>query len=277
MKMKLFSYSQLDTYIHHLSGFTKLICFLLLTTTVMLSYDIRVIIGVLILSLICFRIAKIEFKQVKLMFIYVSIFLITNFILTFIFAPTRGVNIYGSQTVLISLFGNFDITLEQIFFQVTKLLKYLSVIPLGMIFFFTTNPSAFASSLNKAKVNYKACTVLSLTLRYFPDVTRDYHTISLANQARGIEMSSKAKLKDRLKHIIDILIPLIFTTLDRIDIISCAMELRGYGKLKKRSWYSFRPLDKKDYFAITICSLVFIGSILITMYINKSIYYNPFI
>ena len=35
MKLKTFSYAQLDTFIHRLSGVTKLICFLLMTSAVM--------------------------------------------------------------------------------------------------------------------------------------------------------------------------------------------------------------------------------------------------
>ena len=88
--------------------------------------------------------------------------------------------------------------------------KYLSVIPLGIIFFLTTNPSEFASSLNKIGLNYKVCTVLSLTLRYFPDVQRDLNSISLSQQARGLDMSSKEKMTKRLKNIIAVLTPLIF-------------------------------------------------------------------
>ena len=51
-KMKLFSYNFIDTPIHRLSGLTKLICFLLLTSAVMFSYDIRVILGMMVLSVI---------------------------------------------------------------------------------------------------------------------------------------------------------------------------------------------------------------------------------
>lgn len=243
----------------------------------MLTYDVRVILFVLALSLFLFKVAKIQFKQIKLMLIYVFIFLITNFILTFIFAPHQGSLIYGTEHILIQGIGPYNITLEQLFYQGTKLLKYLSVIPLGMIFFLTTNPSELASSLNKAKLNYKACTALSLTLRYFPDVQRDYNAISLAQQARGLDFSEKEKMFVRLKNILSILTPLIFTTLDRIDLITNAMELRGYGKLKQRSWYSFRPLTKKDYLALALCLLIFIASLCITQFINHSIYFNPFI
>ncbi len=277
MKIKLFSYNQLDTFVHKLSGFTKLACFLLLTTTVMLTYDIRVILFILVISFFMIGVSKISFKQIKPMLIYVAIFLITNFILTFIFAPLQGVEIYGTKNVMFNIFGPYVVTQEQMLYQITKLFKYLSVIPLGIIFFLTTNPSEFASSLNKIGLNYKVCTVLSLTLRYFPDVQRDYNSISLSQQARGLDMSKKEKLTKRFKNIIAILIPLIFSTLDRIELISNAMDLRGYGKSKTRSWYSYKPLNINDYITIFICIIIFVTSILINKFINNGIYWNPFI
>ncbi len=277
MKIKLFSYSQLDTFVHKLSGLTKLVCFLFLTTTVMLTYDLRIILVILVLSYVMMNVAQIKFKQVRLMFIYVGIFLITNFFLTYLFAPTYGCEIYGTRHELFTIAGPYVVTQEQLFYQITKFSKYLSVIPLGMIFFLTTNPSEFASSLNKIKINYKACTALSLTLRYFPDVQRDYHSITLAQQARGLEMSRKAKLMDRIKNIILILSPLIFTTMDRIEFITNAMELRGYGKYKKRTWYSYKPLQKKDWISMLVCALLFAFSMFVRIHINKSMFYNPFI
>ena len=50
-RCKLFSYNLVDTPIHRLSGLTKLICFLLLTFAVMFSYDIRVILAVMVFSI----------------------------------------------------------------------------------------------------------------------------------------------------------------------------------------------------------------------------------
>ena len=277
MKTKLFSYSQLDTFIHRLSGLTKLICLLLLTSSVMLTFDIRIIFGIMILSIILFRLAKVEFKKVKLMFIYVFIFLITNFFLTFLFEPLYGVEIYGTCHELFRISNRYIVTLEQLFYQFTKFSKYLSVIPLGLIFFFTTNPSEFASSLNNVGVSYRACSAVSLTLRYFPDVQRDYHTISLAQQARGVEMSNKEKVLKRLKNMSNILIPLIFSTLDRVELITNAMDLRGYGKNSKRTWYSYRKLNKNDYLSITICALILLFTLYMRFFVTKSLFYNPFI
>lgn len=277
MKIKLFSYDQIDSFTHRLSGVTKLLCFLLLTSAVMFTYDIRVIGAVLLFSIIMAWISKISLKKVKPMLIYVAIFLAMNFALTFLVAPQYGVEIYGTKHVLLHINNFYEVTTEQIFYQVIKIMKYLSAIPLGFCFFLTTNPSEFASSLNSAKVPYKACTALSLTLRYFPDVQKDYSNISNAQQARGLDMSKKVKFSTRFKNTMKILIPLILSTMDRIELITNAMELRGYGKAKTRTWYTTRKLQRNDYLAIIFSVLVLLASLYIRFFINKSMYFNPFI
>ncbi|MCI6754527.1 MAG: energy-coupling factor transporter transmembrane component T [Lachnospiraceae bacterium] len=277
MKLKTFSYAQLDTFIHRLSGVTKLICFLLMTSAVMFTYDIRVIIGIMVFSYILMRIARIRFSQVRLMFVYVFIFLIANFILTFLFNPRYGTEIYGTEHDLFTFGGRYILTQEQLFYQITKFSKYLSVIPLGIIFVLTTNPSEFASSLNGIGISYKVGMSLSLTLRYFPDVADDFQAIRLAQEARGLDMSKKASVSSRLKNTSAILAPLLFTTMDRVDLISNAMDLRGFGKSKTRTWYARRPLGKADYVSIAVCALVLAISLYIRFAVNHSFYYNPFI
>ena len=276
-KMKLFSYNTVDTPIHRLSGLTKLICFLFLSFAVMYSYDIRVILFITAFSIYILRLSRVQFKQIRTMVIYVLIFVFTNLVITFFFAPEMGVEIYGTRHVITKLIWNISLTWEQVFYQVTKFFKYISVIPLGMIFLLTTNPSEFASSLNGIHVNYKAAFAVSLTLRYFPDIQREYNDISQAQQARGLDLSRKAKLSDRFKNSLLIIIPLIFSSLDRIEMIANAMDLRGFGKGKTRSWYTFKKLDRADYVAIVISALIFAGSLAVSAFINQSRFYNPFI
>jgi energy-coupling factor transport system permease protein len=276
-KAKLFSYDILDSPIHRLSGLTKLICFLLLTFAVMYSYDIRVILLVMVFSIVILKISKIKFSQIRLMIFYVLIFILTNAIISFLFSPEMGVEIYGTRHPILNLPGKNDLTQEQLLYSVTKLFKYASVIPFGIIFLLTTNPSEFASSLNRVGVHYKAAYAVALTLRYFPDVQRDYHDISQAQQARGLELSRKASLGNRVKNGLLIIIPLIFTSLDRIELISNAMDLRGFGKSKTRTWYTSRKMNRSDYTALIISLLIFLGTISVSIFINHSRFYNPFI
>jgi energy-coupling factor transport system permease protein len=277
VKMKLFSYNLVDTPIHQLSGLTKLICFLCLSFAVMYSYDIRVILLIMAFSIYILQVSRVQYSQIRTMVIYVLIFVITNLVITFFFSPEMGVELYGTRHVITKLVGNISLTWEQVLYQVTKFFKYIAVIPLGMIFLLTTNPSEFASSLNGIHVSYKAAYAVSLTLRYFPDIQREYHDISQAQQARGLDLSHKAKFMDRFKNALLIIIPLIFSSLDRIELISNAMDLRGFGKAKTRTWYTFKKLDRGDYFAIILSALIFAGSLAVSAFINHSRFYNPFL
>jgi len=276
-KIKLFSYDRLNTPIHRLSGLTKLICFLFLTFAVMYSYDIRVILLVMAFSIVIMIISKIKFSQIRLMILYVLIFVLTNAVISFLFSPEMGVELLGSRHVIAPLPGKHDLTQEQLLYSITKIFKYFSVIPLGILFLLTTNPSEFASSLNRIGVHYKAAYAVSLTLRYFPDMQRDYRDISQAQQARGLDLSRKAKLAHRFKNALMIVIPLIFSSLDRIELISNAMDLRGFGKGKTRTWYTARKFNRRDYIAIVVSVLIFLGTISVSIFINHSRFYNPFI
>ena len=276
MKAKLFDYIERENFVFNLSGVTKLICFLLLSFGVMLSFDARVILGIMILSFIVLHISEIKFKQVRIMMYYVMGFLVINFFLTFLFSPHYGEEIYGTSHILFRSTDHYYVTSEQLLYQFTKMLKYAAVIPLGMMFIFTTNPSEFAASLNRIGVGYKAAFAVSLTLRYFPDMIRDYTDISLAQQARGLDLSRKEKLGTRLKNMMNIFVPLIFSSLDRVEVVSNAMDLRGFGKKKKRTWYAARPMSRNDYLSLAFCLLIFLGSLAMTLFVNHSRFWNPF-
>ncbi len=277
MKMKLFDYVDKDNVIYNLSGLTKLVCFICMTAAVMYSYDIRFIIGAMVISIVLFRVAELKFAQIKTMLIYVAIFLLMNFVLSYVFNPTYGTEIYGTYHELFRFNDYFVVTAEQLVYQITKTSKYASVVPLGMMFLLTTNPSEFAASLNRVGLSYKGTYAVSLTLRYFPDTVRDYNDIALAQQSRGLDLSKKEKMGTRIKNIVNICVPLIFGTLDRIEMISNAMDLRGFGKHKKRTWYVTEPFKKNDFIAMGFGAIILLASISLGVFINGSRFWNPFV
>lgn len=276
MNTEMLSYIKKDSPIHKLTGATKLICFLLWTIAAMITYDTRVLIGLFIAGIIVFKISKIKFEDVSFILYFILFFLLLNALLIFVFSPYQGVEIYGSRTDLFHLIGPYTVTKEQLFYELNVILKYFATIPMALLFILTTDPSEFAASLNKIGVSYKVAYTVSIALRYIPDVQRDYKDISFAQQARGIDLLSKEKLSKRIKNSAAILMPLIFSSLERIDKISLAMELRAFGNNKKRTWYNSRKFGKIDYIFIVI--LLIIVAISIEMVkVNGSRFYNPFI
>lgn len=276
MNTEMLSYIKKDSPIHKLTGATKLICFLLWTIAAMITYDTRVLIGLFIAGIIVFKISKIKFEDVSFILYFILFFLLLNSLLIFVFSPYQGVEIYGSRTDLFHLIGPYTVTKEQLFYELNVILKYFATIPMALLFILTTDPSEFAASLNKIGVSYKVAYTVSIALRYIPDVQRDYKDISFAQQARGIDLSSKEKLSKRIKNSAAILMPLIFSSLERIDKISLAMELRAFGNNKKRTWYNSRKFGKIDYIFIVILLIIVAISIAMVK-VNGSRFYNPFI
>lgn len=270
------NYLPRKSVVHDLAGTTKLIFFLLFSFASMLTYDTRVLFVLFILSFVLLKISKIKIREVAFMFTFLLVFLAMNNLLLFIFNPEHGPELYNSRTVLFHIAGKYDMTAEQLFYQFNVTLKYLTALPIAILFISATDPSEFASSLNGIGVSYRIGYAVALALRYIPDIQRDYHEISQAQQARGVELGRDVKLTHRIKNSINILLPLVISSLNRIDVISNAMELRSFGQHEKRTWYTAKKMKKNDFIAIVLGIIILAASIIIT-YWDGNRFYNPFI
>ena len=265
MAGRILTYSEKDTWIHRLSGVSKMIFFLLWSLTGMLTYDTRVLLVMLVCSLVIFKVSHTEWKQVGTVFQFILLFLCINMLAVWLFSPNQGTVIYGTKTELLHLFGNHNITKEQLFYQFNIMLKYLTVTPVVLMFIVTTNPSEFAASLNRMGVSYNVGYAIAIALRYIPDVQSDFTKIKHAQEARGIEMSN----------LYIAVTTLLFSSMDRIDVVSNAMELRGFGKNKKRTWYMGKKLVRNDYLTIGF-AVVFMAVALTITFADGSRFWNPF-
>ena len=274
--INLFNYIDRPSQIHKLTGACKLLCLVTWSLAAMTSFYTPLLIAMTAASFLLFRYAKLKVKDISFMLALMLVYIVMNNVLIFLFSPDHGTNIYGTETVLFKLFGPYVVTAEQLFYHLNVILKTACIIPIVLLFVCTTTPSEFAASLNRIGVSYKISYAVALALRYIPDIQREYRDISLAQQARGTEMSKKASLVNRLKVASSILIPLILSSMERIETISNAMELRGFGKGVKRTWYSGRKFSRMDIVSIIICVGLMIISLLITV-LNGSRYFNPFI
>lgn len=273
--INLFNYIDRPSAIHRLTGATKLVCMLLWCLAAMTSFYTPLLLILTIAGILLFKLSKIHFRDVWFMLAATLAFMVLNNLMIYLFSPEHGTTIYQSRTVLVKLVGRYTITAEQLFYHLNVVLKYAASIPVILLFICTTNPSEFAASLNRIGVIYRISYAVALALRYIPDIQREYQDISLAQQARGTEMSRKASLVNRLKAVSTILVPLVLSSVERIEVISNAMELRGFGKEKQRTWYSGRKFSRMDVLCMAICVVMMVLSLFLT-YQNGSRYYNPF-
>ena len=268
-------YIKRNSPVHSLTGATKLLMAVLSSIAAMITYDTRFLAAMIVGAAIMFKVSKIRFRDIRFVVAFIAILMLINSIAIFLFSPEEGVKIYGTRHEIAHLFGHYYLTQEQLFYMFNVILKYFSVLPMALLFIVTTQPSEFSSSLNRIGVNYKIACAVALTLRYIPDVKRDFDDISRAQQARGIDMSKDERLTKRLQNMLSVIFPLIFSSLGRIDTISNAMELRGFGKNKTRTWYNERPYRIADYTAIAFCAALVAVSVALNA-VNGGRFYNPF-
>ncbi|MFH6636104.1 energy-coupling factor transporter transmembrane component T [Streptococcus suis] len=273
-QQKLIGYHPGTGFIHSLSAVSKLLFFLIVSILAMITYDTRLILFIAVFSLALFKMSGIRYKEISLVLILTIIFAAMNALMVHLFAPRYGVELYGADTPLLSGLGAYSLTSQQAFYLVNLLLKYFCTVPLAIIFLMTTHPSQFASSLNQIGVSYKVAYAVSLTMRYIPDIQEEFYTIRMSQEARGLELSRKGKLMDRIKGNLSLVIPLIFSSLERIDTISTAMELRRFGKNKKRTWYTQQPLQRIDY-AVLLFVLALVVVTVYLFFVNQGRFYNP--
>ena len=241
----------------------------------MTTFDTRFLLFMAIFGIALFPVGKLRFRDVSFMVWFTVVLIVVNIVLLYLFSPQHGSELYGTKTYLFGLEGYYAPTAEQLFYQLNYVLKYMASMPMVLLFVSTTNPSELAASLNKIGVSYSVSYSVALALRYIPDIQKQYHEISQASQARGIELSKKASPIKRLKSASAILVPLILSSMDRIEVISNAMELRCFGKNKKRTWYMAQKFKTLDFVCIGVCVLLVATSLTLSV-INGGRFYNPF-
>ncbi|HOP72184.1 MAG TPA: energy-coupling factor transporter transmembrane component T [Thermoclostridium caenicola] len=257
-----------DTFLHRLTGKTKVRTFIVLLIYLIMSFDLRLILPLFILGIIGLKSLKPAWKTLKYFFIIIVAVNLLNIVLFWLADPDIGAYwCGGDNTVLFKLTDRFYLTAETFWYLMVRFIKMITSFMVSVVFILSITPSELAAGLYSIKVPYKICTIFSLAFRYIPDIGRDFQNIKVSLQTRGVELDpKKASLKDRLKQNVLILIPLIISSFDRVANISNAMDLRGYGRGKTRTYYSEHEELKADkaFKVIYVALLLFCAYWIIT-------------
>ena len=231
-----------------MTKFLALVCWL---AVCLLTFDVRILAITLAAGLLTLSTSRVPVRVYRPILILVLLSVFLNAFFIYLFSPLQGPDLIGTRTILFGLPDvRYAITLETLWYLLIVVLKYFSISPIAISFIYCTQPSEFASSLNRLHISYKISYAISLAFRYIPVIMSDYKNIRDGQECRGVEMSDKAKLKDRINAVTRTLSPLVLSSLDKIDIISNAMVLRGFGRMKKRTWFRSRPLKAVDWILI---------------------------
>ncbi|HEY4391428.1 MAG TPA: energy-coupling factor transporter transmembrane component T [Paenibacillus sp.] len=264
-----------NSFFHRMDGAIKLIMLLVWTVCTFLFMDVRIFAILLTGGIFMLLSAGIPFKRMAVLFWLMMIFLVINSIFILLVTPRFGTSLTGSDTPLLPL-GYNTINAETLFYVLTLSLKYFTLLPITLLFIFTTHPSRFSASLNKLKVPYKLAYSISIALRYIPDLTQEFRSILNAMQMRGLGISrSDGSLKVRIRNLSLVIVPLLQSSLQHVEIVSDAMDLRGFGTKRERTWYMGTPTSQSDKLTLVLCAILLTVSILLKLKVVQHFWY-PF-
>jgi energy-coupling factor transport system permease protein len=106
--------------------------------------------------------------------------------------------------------------------------------------------------------------MMSIALRFIPTLMEETEKIMKAQTARGVDFSS-GPIKDRVKSIVPLLVPLFVSSFKRAEELATAMESRGYRGGEGRTKY--RRLDWKTSDSLLMVS---IGVLTVMLFLLRS-------
>ncbi len=153
--------------------------------------------------------------------------------------------------------------------------RVILLILIGSVLTYTTTPNDLTDAIERLLSPLKyielggavhaMSMMMTIALRFIPTLVEETDKIISAQKARGADFEN-GKLKDRIKAIIPILIPLLISSVRRAYELAEAMESRCYNGGVGRVRMKVLKLKSIDFFCVLIviicCSAVFFINLL---------------
>jgi energy-coupling factor transport system permease protein len=146
--------------------------------------------------------------------------------------------------------------------------RFLFLILMTTILTLTTTPIEITDGMESLLAPFKKlrlpvhelALMMSISLRFIPTLMEETDKILKAQMARGVDFTS-GPIKNRIKAIVPLLVPLFISAFKRAEELATAMEARGYRGGEGRT--KLRQLKWKFLDTSVISLLVVLGLVLI--------------
>ena len=270
--MTLGRYAPFNTAIHRMDPRSKLLMLVLMMVAVFYGYQSQVMTFVmggllLLLILIVLLVSRISLKQLfsslKALWIMIIILLVIN-----ILVPPLG-----ASKIAFSI-GAYNIFWESILQSAKIILRLVMMISLTLILTATTKPLDLTYALEwymyplkliKFPTHEIAMTI-SIALRFIPTLLDETMRIMNAQASRGVDFEH-GKIKEKIKAILSLIVPLFMSAFQRSEELANAMEARGYNPRAKRTRYRNLHWGISDTISLVFVTLLTSG-VIVTSVMN---------
>jgi energy-coupling factor transport system permease protein len=273
-----FEYVKKDTPLDRMNPLVKLLYMalaLLLVIQCTSTEHISILVIWILLACTWWIVGRVELKSLGfllklLSFLFVFLFLLQGFTYRF-----------GDPTVVVKFFdlliydqeGNIStnygvMTVGGLMYGLLISLRVISVVMVVPIFTMTSPMSRISASLSKIRVPQKIIFMLITAMRFVPLVQESMDNIIEAQKIRGFDID-KANIFQKLRRAyIPIITPLLLLMFRRAMDLEVAINARGFGAQKNRTYIEDVSFKARDYLGM----LIIFGSFGLAMYL---MYFEP--
>ena len=142
-------------------------------------------------------------------------------------------------------------------------IRFLVLVFMTSILTLTTSPISITDGLEtllnplkKLKLPvHELALMMSIALRFIPTLMDETDKIMKAQMARGSDLSA-GPLKDRIKAVVPLLVPLFVSAFKRAEDLATAMEVRGYRGGEGRTRYRQLKWDWRDTTGLVLLAAI---------------------
>ncbi len=248
----ILEYSQGDTIIHNLNPLTKMLLALLICMSSFANDSLIMAVAIIAMNVIIGFMAGIGEKALSILATLLKIGIVLFLI---------QVLLIRTGDKLLELPLNLYIT--DIGLQFSTLLVFRLIgatIPLIIMLTVTKMSDLTNVLVQKLHIPYKYAFAFITALRFIPIFEHEMNGIIESQTARGVEFDTKNPIK-KLKLVLPLCVPLLISSVKRIEGSAISAELRGFNVRKKNSGYKKYTFSLSDYSVMLVSVLVFVVSV----------------
>lgn len=261
-------YRPRNTFIQRLDPRTRFIFMfsIIFGLTIPEIWDFRIIFPLFLISLTLYLLARIAWKDVRRVWIFIFIFLTLIIGLNALLSGRGGPSSVTSipspvlfYVPILDLFGwDVPITVSKAWFALNQMMRMLTMAILAIPIPYTVDPNIYGTAFKRMGASDKVSFTMDLAFRFLPTFARDFVITMDAQRARGYEMDKlKGGLVAKIQRLAPLIIPVVMQSTVTGEEVIDAMDLRAFGTAK-RTWLKNLTYARWDYIIIGLGAAIFI-------------------
>lgn len=254
------------TLMHRLDPRFKLFGMLTLMVTIFFRFgsvwtDLALYGLIFILMVIFMRMTKLRlrqlFKQLKALWFMLLFLLIINLLLPNTQQISGYLDVFGIKIYFAALLQTFYIVFRLVLMIALTLILTSSTRPLDL----TDAIEWYLTPLKVIKFpTHEVAMTMSIALRFIPTLLEETYRIMKAQASRGVDFM-QGKIKEKIRAIVSLIVPLFISAFQRSEELANAMEARGYDPSAKRTRYRQLRFHLRDMIAFSL-TVLYLGGFL---------------